>query len=263
VENMSRMTSWRGTAHEARFGVQSDRGPRAATDHREGGAPKPLPCEPTMPSKTYLVRNVLYVCLGLFVLGCSGGKQPGPRDASGGCAQGDLGCACYPNLTCNSTFECGPSQTCVESSGTDAAQVIDDSAANPTGGVGGGIGSTAVGGAPGSDGSPDQGLTPILGGTPAIDAIPGSGGVGPDAGGGSGPVIDASAGGVPGSGGLPGLGGVTGFGGGGGLRTGGMPGTGGSAPIDAGAGGSQADASPCSEPALNCPCATLGALAGC
>ena len=196
-----------------------------------------------MDSHTFSKRNVLYVTLALFVLGCGGGggNKPGAAEAGASCVAGELGCPCYGNLTCNPPLACSPASICIQPGdpGTGGAVI-------PTGGMGGTM-SPGLGGTPGIDGSAG-GMTG-LGGV-AVDASGGTGGVGPGLGGIVGPGIDGSAGGLPGVGGLPGSGGLRG--------TGGKPGTGGSMPMDAGAGGAPVDAGP--DPVLNGACATVGDL---
>jgi len=207
-----------------------------------------------MHTMTLSKRNLLYVTLGLFMLGCGGGSgnKLSSSEAGGSCVDGELGCPCYHNLTCNPPLKCSAAATCILASDTDTALGTGGSVLS-TGGVGGTTTSPGLGGTPGIDGS--AGGNTGSGGFP-VDAPIGAGGVGPGLGGIAGPGMDGSAGGVPGSGGLlaaggrPGTGGLPG--------TGGKPGTGGSVPIDAGAGGSPADAGP--DPVLNGACSTVGAL---
>lgn len=193
-----------------------------------------------MHSTTFSKRNFLSLSLALFIVGCGGGSGNKPGSTEGGaiCVTGELGCACYGNLTCNSPLKCSSASICAQTDDADAALGGGGSVV-PTGGMGGTTTSPALGGTPGIDGA--AGFTGS--GGVAVDGSAGAGGVGPG--------IDAAAGGATGvGGGLPGTGGLRG--------TGGKPGTGGSAPIDAGTGGAPVDAGP--EPVLNGPCSTVGAL---
>ena len=207
-----------------------------------------------MPSKTLSKRTILWVTLGLFVGSCGGGggSKPGSAEAGGTCTDGELGCPCYGNLTCNQPLMCSPTLVCTQADDTDGAPGTGGSVV-PNGGAGGTTTSPGLGGTPGIDGSAG-GITGS-GGVP-VDAPVGTGGVGPGQGGIPGPGSGGSSGGLPGTGGLRGSGGLPGTGGLPGA--GGKPGTGGSMPIDAGAGGSPVDAGP--DPVLNGPCAAVGAL---
>jgi hypothetical protein len=71
------------------------------------------------------------------------GDASADAGGQGGCAAGDLGCACYPNDTCNGTNVC-VAKTCV-------APVAADGGTGGAGGSGGsGTGGGGVGGAAGS-----------------------------------------------------------------------------------------------------------------
>jgi hypothetical protein len=174
-------------------------------------------------------RAKIYVlCMSVFGLGaCGGGTHNGSEGGTSECPEGDEGCRCYPNRSCNSpTLSC-LSMLCVSAgNGSGTGGVVTGNGGSATGpdpGVGGVVG---AGGAPGSGGAS---VNPGTGGAQGLGGAPGSGGA----------SITSGTGGAPGSGGAPGMGGAQGTGGAPG--NGGAPGTGGATPAGGSSGGSASD----------------------
>ena len=131
---------------------------------------------------TYLVSTFALGALGVvfFACGSSSVSEAPPHEGGGGtastssdgsgtgggqtCAQGDKGCRCYPNGTCNGSLSCTSKNICSQP-GVDPGQ----------GGAGGGTGTGSGGG--GNAGGGDGGVVGADGGDAGGGGLPDAGGL--------------------------------------------------------------------------------------